>query len=174
MANVDAPNGLTPHAGNGNGNPAISYHVLLATNVEIGEGAPVAVVAGGVDKWSSGAVLGVAAEYKAANAGGATATKMIAVYSDPAQEFTAQCDNGTGTATSEAAVGLNITFLTGTAVNRRSIEELDESSATTTATLPLKIMGLQNIPNNAYGEFNRFIVKINNHQLKGGTGTAGI
>lgn len=175
MANTDAPNGFRPYRGSANGNPKIGYHVLNTTNSALGVGTVVAIVAGGTDVWASGALLGIAAEAKAANAGGTASTKMLAVWDDPEQEFTAQTDNGTGTSTAEAAVGLNIDILNPSSVTSgRSTSELDETSATTTATLPLKILGLESRPDNAFGEFNRLVVKINNHQLKGGTGTAGV
>ena len=178
MANIDNPNGFRPYNNphGGSGQPTITYHPLNSSNSEIGVGTPVAVVAGGVDRAaaeSSSALLGFAAEYKAASDGG-----LIGVWSDPLQLFVAQTDDGTGTATAAAAIGLNIDF-TGTGVsNQRSTAELDESSADTTATLPLKIIDLsdeyQGNARNAHGEFNRLVVKINNHQLQGSTGTAGV
>ena len=178
MANVDNANGFQPHVApfSGPGEALVTEHVLSATNSEIGIGTPVAVVAGGVDRATAGAgnaLLGISAEYKAANAGG-----TIKVWSDPQQEFVAQTDDGTGTATAAGAIGLNIDFV-GTGVsNRRSTAELDESSAAVGATLQFKILRLspefQGKAQNAHGEFNRLVVKINNHQLQGGTGTAGV
>jgi hypothetical protein len=176
MANVDSANGFQPFVDpyGGAGQPIITEHDLLATNAEIGFGSPVKVAAGGVELASAAdALCGIAAEYKAASAGG-----KIKVFSNPQQLFVAQTDDGTGTATALAAVGLNIDFV-GTGVsNRRSTAELDEDSADTTATLPFKIIKLSPEMNgnavNAFGEFNRLVVKINNHQFQGHTGTAGI
>lgn len=178
MANVDSPNGFSPYNSphGGNGQATLTEHVLNSSNSEIGVGSPVAVVAGGVDLATAGtgnALLGIAAEYKAASDG-----TTIKVWSDPQQLFVAQTDDGTGTATAAASVGLNINF-TGTSVsNRRSTAELDEDSAATGATLQFKIIELskemQGKTQNAHGEFNRLVVKINNHQLQGSTGTAGL
>jgi hypothetical protein len=176
MANLDSANGFLPYNAphGGNGQPTVSEHPLLATNAEIGKGSPVKVAAGGVELAAAGdALLGVAAEYKAASAGG-----VIKVWSDPQQLFVAQTDNGTGTATALAAVGLNIDHVGSGVSNNRSTAELDEDSAATTATLSFKIIDLsdeyQGNARNAFGEFNRLVVKINNHQLQGHTGTAGI
>lgn len=171
MPNVNNPNGFLPYqSGTGNGVNKIIYLDLVATNASIGVGDLLEIDAGGVDKAeASDALCGAAAEAKAANTGG-----KIAVWADPMQVFVAQTDDGTGTATSAAAMRKNVNFVTGTAVNGRSIYEIDESTATTTATLPLKILGLSGDVNNAYGEFNRLLVKINNHQLGSSTGTVGL
>jgi len=179
MANPDMPNGFRPYNDpySGGGQPQVTEHDVLATNAAIGIGSPVAVVAGGVDHATAGAgnaLLGIAAEAIAANEGG-----KIKVWSDPQQLFVAQTDNGTGTATALAAVGLNIDFIgTGVAASGLSTAELDESSAAVTANCQFKIMRLADEINgkdvNAFGEFNRFVVKINNHQKSAGTGTAGV
>lgn len=178
MANIDNANGFLPYNSptGGNGQPTVTEHVLLATNAAIGVGSPVVVAAGGVDHATAGtgnALLGIAAEAKAASAGG-----TIKVWSDPQQLFVGQTDDGTGTATAEGAVGLNINFV-GTGVSsNRSTSELDEDSAAAGATLQFKIIELskevQGRAVNAHGEFNRLVVKINNHQLQGSTGTAGV
>jgi len=177
MANSDIPNGFLPYNSphGGSGQPTMTEHLLLAANAAIGVGDTVSVQAGGVDKLTSGgACLGIAAESKSASSSDST----IKVWSDPQQLFVGQTDNGTGTATAAAAVGLNIDLVNGAPSNGRSIQELDESSATTTATLMFKIIELskERVGNtiNAHGEFNRLVVKINNHQLQGHTGTAGV
>lgn len=178
MANVNAPNGFRPAASpyGGAGSPVVTEHALHATNSEIGIGSPVVIVDGGVNLATAGTgnpICGIAAEYKAASSGG-----TIKIWSDPMQEFVAQCDDGTGVATALTAVGLNINFI-GTGVsNRYSTAELDESSATTGATLQFKIIRLSNEMGrsgaNAFGEFNRLVVRPNNHQFGSHTGTAGV
>lgn len=176
MANVDNPSGFLPYSNphHGSGQATITQHVLLATNAAIGVGSPLKVAAGGVDHASAGdALCGIAAEAKAASSGG-----FIKIWSDPFQLFVAQTDDTTGTATAEAAIGLNIDFV-GTGVsNGRSLAELDESTALTTAALVFKLIEISKEVNgnqlNAYGQFNRLVVKINNHQFAASTGTAGI
>lgn len=73
----------------------------------------------------------------------------------------------------------------GSTVTGQSAYYLDFATINTTATLSLKILGLVPTinPNNIYfvqsaipfsGQFNNVVVVINNHVLKGGTGTAGV
>ncbi len=178
MANIDSANGFVPYKAphSGNGQPTITEHVLHASNTAVGIGAPVAVVAGGVNLASAGTgnpMMGIAAEAKAASAGG-----KIKIWSDPQQLFSAQTNDGTGTATAAAAIGLNINFAGVSKSGNLSTAELNEGSAAAGATLQFKIIELstevQGKIINAHGEFNRLVVKINNHQLQGGTGTAGV
>jgi len=176
MANIDNPSGFMPYSSphGGSGQPTVTEHLLLAANAVIGVGDLVSVQAGGVDKLTgNGAALGIAAEAKAASSSDST----IKVWSDPQQLFVGQTDDGTGTATAASAIGLNIDPVDGSASNGRSIQELDEDTAADTATLVFKIIALsdeyQGGVKNAHGEFNRLVVKINNHQLQGHTGTAG-
>ncbi len=167
MANVNNPSGFkcVKHG-------CLRKYALKSGNSAIPMGAMVALSGDGVDLWSSGAFIGVAAESKDASDG-----TYIMVYDNPHAEFVCQTDDGTGTATSIACVGLNITVVgnsSSNALTGLSIAELDESSAATTSTLPWKILGLYDLVGNSYGEFNLLRVAPNNHQLKGGTGTAGV
>ena len=53
--------------------------------------------------------------------------------------------------------------------------DVDLAAKAVTATLPLKIVGFPYRPDNAVGDaFVSLYVAINNHQYKGGTGTAGV
>ncbi len=173
MANTDAPNGFLPYINPGDGcggQAKIGYFPLAAANSAIGVGTPVTLVSGGPANiaGTTDALVGIAAEAKAANSGG-----KIAVWCDPAQWFVAQTDNGTGDLTAAANLGKNCTFV-GTGVsNGRSTAEIDENSGDSTATLLFKTIRLSDEAGNAHGEFNRLVVKINNHQLGEGTGTAG-
>lgn len=170
MANVNNPSGFVPYLSGASARPKITYLPLLATNAAIGVGDPLTLAAGGVDRASASAALcGVAAEPKAASSGG-----TIAVWSDPAQLFVAQTDDGTGDCTAATAMRKNVNFVAGTPSNGKSIAEIDENSGTTTGTLPFKILRLSDELGNAYGEFNRLVVKINNHQLGSHTGTDGV
>lgn len=178
MANNNSPNGFQPYLNpfNSGGTAKKVYLPLLATNAVIGIGDPVTIAAGGVDRAAASAALcGIAAEAKAASSGGS-----IAVWGDPDQLFVAQTDDGTGDTTDATGLRKNVNFVAGTPSNGRSIAEIDENSGTTTATLPFKIIALSNEfsgasgAQNAFGEFNRLVVKINNHQLGSHTGTAGV
>jgi len=170
MANVNNPNGFLPYLAGGGGPPRITYLPLATANTAIGVGDPVTLVATGVDRAAASAALcGIAAEPKAASAGG-----KIAVWADPSQEFVAQTDDGTGACTTAVFMRTNANFVAGNAANGHSIAEIDEDTATTTATLPFKVLRLSDEAGNAFGEFNRLVVKINNHQLGEGTGTLAI
>jgi hypothetical protein len=172
MANQNIPHGFRPVRSNagGVGQPKISYFTLAAANSAIGLGDALIMSSGDVDiATASAALIGIAAEAKAASTGG-----KIAVWADPQQEFEGQTDDGTGVATSAVlAIGKNINLVATAPSAGKSKMELDESSAATTATLPFKIIGLYTDPQNAYGEFNRLVVKINNHVLGSHTGTVG-
>ena len=139
-------------------------------------GSPVSIVAGGVDLATAGtdnALIGISAEYKAASSGG-----KIKVYDDPEQRFSAQTDDGTGVATALGAVGLNINFIGSGGSGLRSTAELDESSADVTLGHQFTILELEKsfhrTAKNAFGEFNRLVVKINDHQGRSDTGVTGI
>lgn len=173
MPNSNNPNGfkpyMTPMCPYG---PVIGYFPLNSSNSAIGKGTPVTRGASGIDRaGTTDALYGIAAENKAASAGG-----TIAVWCDPQQWFVAQTDDGTGTLTTAAqhTEGLNATFIGTGVTNGESDAEIDETSGATTATLLFKVIRLSDERGNAIGEFNRLVVKINNHQLQGGTGTAAV
>src|SRR3990167_11151573 len=122
MPNSNVPSGFKPYSNpfGAAGNAVVTEHPLHATNDEIGVGTPVRIVDGGVNRAAAAGtlgLLGIAAEYKAASAGG-----DIKVWSDPNQLFVAQTDDGTGTATALGAVGLNIAFVGTGVTNRRSTD----------------------------------------------------
>lgn len=172
MSNVNAPHGFRPvrSIDGGVGQPKLTYMQLAAANSEISPGDCLSITAGDTDLASaSDALVGIAAEYKAASDGG-----KIAVWAAPGQCFEAQTDDGEDTATTAIlAIGKNINFVATASSGGKSLQELDESSAASTATLPFKVIGLYADQANAWGEFNRLIVKINNHVLAAGTGTVG-
>jgi len=171
MANRDNPSGFTPRYHLTGGEIRTEQIGLAAANTIIGVGDPLLQTNAGL--WdraaASDVVSAIAAQAAAASAGG-----TILAYRDPNIVFSAQTDDGTGTATAQTAVNLNINFIIGNATNGRSIAELDETSADTTATLPFKIRERYLAIDNAYGEFNQLLVTINNHKDKGGTGTVGL
>lgn len=119
-------------------------------------------------------ILGVAAEYSAAS----TAKTDFLVYDHPDQKYTIQ-DDGDTTAMTEASVGANadLVVTTGDTSTLRSKHEIDSSSATTTNTLALKVLGLHPVEDRSFAtttaQQRKWIVKINSHQL-GGYETVGI
>ena len=177
MANSNNPSGFLPYnnPNGGGGQARVTYLPLLSTNAAIGIGDPVKIGAVGVDRAAaSDALCGIAAEAKAANTGSTSGLVKIAVWADPDQHFVAQTDDGTGDTTDAGGLRKNVNFVAGTPSNGKSIAEIDENSGTTTATLPFKILARSDEAGNAFGEFNRLVVKINNHQLGSHTGTAGV
>jgi hypothetical protein len=100
-------------------------------------------------------------------------TVGIALVADsPDQEFTIVDD---GTALAVTDIGLNANLTIG-AVNTSigmDTSSLDTSTPAVTATFQLKILRLNNRPNNVIGEANaEYVVRINNHLF--GNVTAGV
>jgi len=70
----------------------------------------------------------------------------------------------------------NNTFPNGSGSTTTGISgvEIDSSSKNTTAALQVKLMDFYDVPSNdATANNSIFVVKINNHELNGGTGTTG-
>lgn len=128
----------------------------------------------GVATTSQALILGVAAEYSAAS----TRKADFLVYDHPDQKYTIQDDSDT-TGMTQASIGANadITVTTGNTTTLRSAHEIDSNTINTTNTLALKILGLHPIEAGSFatttGEWRKWIVKINSHQL-GGYETVGI
>ena len=92
------------------------------------------------------------------------------IIDDPNQLFLIQADEDI-----EAAdIGKNADIVVGSVSTTTglSVNELDSSTIATTAALNLKIVGLYDSPNNAFGNFAVVVVKINEH-LYGSAGVAG-
>lgn len=114
---------------------------------------------------ASDAPLGVAANYAAAG-------EEVTVYDDPQQLYEIQAD---GTEPADAAdIGKNYDILATAGSGETSRMELDSDTVNTTATLPLKLMRIIPRADNEIAANAKVVVKINNHQLASGTGTAGV
>lgn len=95
------------------------------------------------------------------------------VLDDPAIEFNIQ------TSTSLVLVDVwqnaNFAIAAGSTRTGQSGTYLDMATKNTTATLNCKIIGLTPVVGNTFGlAFNNALVTLNNHVLKGGTGTSGV
>jgi len=91
------------------------------------------------------------------------------VVDDPNAVFLIQAD----ATLTQAAVGKNAAIVqtAGSASIGKSRNALSASSVNTTPTLPLRIVGLAELPDNAWGDaFPIVLVKFNNHQLTTTTG----
>ena len=169
MANIDAPRGLKLYQIEGKTARSRSYTKTAA--VAIYKGALLKrVAAGTVQKHEDGdtdPIVGVAAAYAAA------ADSEVFVYDDPEATFIIQSADAYAVADN----GLNADIIDGTdnASLLYSGQEIDMSSKATTATLPLKIIGLApeiNGQENAAGSNADLLVKINAHERS--AGVAGI
>jgi hypothetical protein len=100
-----------------------------------------------------------------------TQGKIIAdVIDDPNQLFIIQVDESVA----QTQVGMNadVVGTGGSTTTGVSTMELDSSTIAKTAALNLKIVGLWDVPGNAYGTNAVVVVKINEH-LYGSAGVAG-
>lgn len=120
----------------------------------------------GVAATGSTNIIGVAAMYSPAS----TAEPNFLVYDDPEQLFMVQDDNNT-TQMAEAQVGnnVNIVTTTGDTSTLRSLQEIDSSTAATTAALAIKVLGLHPVEGRSFASAagdtsqRKWIVKINTH-----------
>lgn len=104
----------------------------------------------------------------------ASTDRYLMVADDPDLIFEAQTSNGTF---ATANVGLNCEpdVAAGSTTSGNSGMTIDLGTAAATATLPLKIVGFPQRPDNNIGDtYTNAYVVINNHQYRGGTGTAGV
>jgi hypothetical protein len=92
------------------------------------------------------------------------------VIDDPNQLFTIQADEDIV----QADIGKNADVIGtgGSSTTGQSTMELDSSTVANTAALNLKIVGLYDVPGNAFGNNAVVVVKINEH-LYGSAGVAG-
>ena len=102
----------------------------------------------------------------------ASTLRYALVADDPNQLFVGQND---GTIAADD-IGLNADFVVAAVNTTTGLSgfEIDTSSKNTTATLSLKIIGLDRRPDNVIGAAADCIVKINNHTYGTHTGTIGV
>lgn len=104
----------------------------------------------------------------------ASTDRYVMVADDPNLVFETQTSGATF-ATTDVGQNAEMDVAAGSTTTGASGMTLDLSTKATTATLPMKIVGFPNRPDNAIGDtFTNAYVMINNHQYKGGTGTAGV
>lgn len=163
MANLDQPQGFRPKG------DVLRLNAYVAAGV-IYPGDAVSQEAGGrvVAASATSALIGVAATYAAA------AGDEVMVWDHPDQLFVAQADDATIDAQTDIGLNYDLLATAGDSVFRVSRMEIDASTQATTATLPIKVLGIEKRPDNALGAQVDCICIINNHQLAAGTGTAGV
>jgi len=190
MANVSRIHGFVP-AKSGNGAPwngqLTKYYVPATDNTAIFVGDLVKIAGTsdangvrGVTKAAVGdAVVGavVNVEYNMVDLNTpqyrpASQARYVYVADDPNTVYEVQA-SGSVAAT---VVGQNANHADagGSTSTGQSGETVDLSTAATTATLTLKILDFVQSPENEVSADAKLRVKINNHQLASGTGTAGV
>lgn len=179
MANTAFINGLRPIEEYAGGQIR-THRFTVATGSIIYRGDPLEMIAGGtVQKVAaanaSAQLVGVALEY----VDGTVAGQQILVASDPYQLFVIDArslaNNGASdvAATMAAYVGKNCGFGlgTGSTSTKLSGTYLDtDVTPAVTATFPLRMIGLWESPDNAWGRDAKVIVSLNTHTLKYATG----
>lgn len=196
--NVNAPRGLQRvyNVFGAANTPESTYPIASGYATALFKGDPVTLLADGTIGIgvAGSAIIGVFQGVKYTNTAGipvnspnwtaSTATQgavaaQAMVTDDPMAVFTIQetdASGGAGTPLALADVNLNANFRIGTGVAALGLSttSLNNASEATTATLNLKILGLDNYPGNAVGSYANWYVRINNHITSGGTGTAGV
>ena len=108
----------------------------------------------------------------------ASTDRYLLVADDPNLVYEVQyAGTSVAAATITANVGLNGQFTTtaGSTTSGSSGMQLDSAGLATTATLPLKVVGFPNRPDNIPGDtYFSYYVKLNTSQLATGTGSAGV
>ncbi len=200
--NVNAPRGLQRvyNVFGAANTPESTYPVASGYATALFKGDPVTLLADGTIGIgvAGSAIIGVFQGVKYVNASGipvnapnwvaSTATfgavaAQAMVTDDPMAVFTIQetdAAGAAGTPLTLADVNLNANFRIGTGVAALGLSttSLNNASEAATATLNLKILGLDPYNNglggNVVGNFANWYVRINNHITSGGTGTAGV
>ena len=194
MANIDAPFGLRPIAKVGSapgGTTGTTKYSIASGASALFTGDPVTQHTDGTVKiaTNSDALRGVfmgcfytdpstsKPRFNNTFPNGTVASDAIAfVADDPDQLFIIQQDSD---ANNLVAANLNENcnltgFGNGSTTTGVSAVEIDSSSKATTATHQVKLIDFYDVPSNdATANNSIFVVKINNHELNGGTGTTG-
>jgi hypothetical protein len=163
MANLDLPQGASPYG-------AVLSAKEYVAGAAVYPGDFVKMSGDGkIDPASAGdALLGVALGLAAADG------QRVLVADHPDQRFLVQSDSADIDVQDDINLNYNIVATAANTTYKASRMELDGDTGATTATLPLKLLDINRSPKNALGANVECIVAINNHQLKGGTGTVGV
>lgn len=104
----------------------------------------------------------------------ASTDRYLLVADDPQLVFEAQLSAAGSYTAADMSLNANFRATAGNTSTGASGFDVDISTKATTATLPLKLVGVPNRPDNVVGDsFLNVYVMINNHQLKG-TGVLGV
>ena len=177
MANVDNPNGFHPL----NGKPlrVTKYPIEASYGTALYIGDMVVLSSGYIIKSTAatdnqllGAVVGFECRDQGIKEGGyypasSTYDWYALVADDPYQRFVVQDDAG-GTL-SEANIGATMNIKqthSGSTTTNLSGMEIDSSATDGAVTDQVRLIGIVDDPNNAWGDNGDYIVEIHNHQLR--------
>lgn len=108
----------------------------------------------------------------------ASTAGYVLVCDSPDVLYEVEATNAGGSysfAVADIAQNCNVYAGAGSTTSGVSAYSADLNDKGTTATLPFKIWGvIQKVGNEVTGNATKILVQINNHQYKGGTGTAGL
>lgn len=152
----------TGQGGDSKGNPAIT--IAAATGPIRG------VIVGLFDTWTNIAKVDNP-NSTVRPAAAQTKDWYAMVVDDPNVVFEVQ-EIGTGTPLVAAAVGLNANLVAGANNGFVSGWQLNNATEDTEVDLQVKILGLAQRSDNAIGQYAKWLVKINNHELAAGTGSS--
>lgn len=191
MANTNVAFGLDPIAPKGGIVQTTEYYVPASDSTALFAGDPV-IIAGGADAEgvqtvtrataaSAGRITGVVVGFRpdpSVIANGyrvASVAGYVLVCDDPEQVFEIQEDS-VGGALAAADIGLNADLIagTGSTVSKKSGFMLDTSTKAVTATLQLRILGLQRRADNEMGANAKVLVRINLPTETGAAGSTGV
>ncbi|MBY0409015.1 MAG: hypothetical protein K2Q97_02550 [Burkholderiaceae bacterium] len=146
-----------------NGVPAVTK----ALGTDICRGVMIGIVATGLNNPS---LVATTLDLNAQNVPAAKNNNYyIAVVDDPFVLFDVSEDGSTALVAAQANKNVSLTVANPTSPRQNSATVLLNSSVAVTATLPFKLMGLTQRPDNTYGLWARWLVKFNTHELLGGT-----
>ena len=195
MANVNRVNGFRPYryASGATYNGKVSkYRTDGATALFVGDLVKLSttgtsngfrtIVQAAAGDAVCGVVVGFQPDYSNLNAApyrvGST-DRIAFVVDDPDVLFVAQ-EDGAVDPLEQPDLGLNVNFVVGSGntTTGQSGMQIDSDTHAVTATLPLKLMEVVQSPDNEFPSggqaYVRWVVKLNNHQLAAGTGSAGV
>lgn len=101
------------------------------------------------------------------------AGQSVSVFDHPDQEFTAHSDDSSIDAQTDLMLNYNIVASSATNTTL-SNAKIDGNTGATNSDLPIKVLRVSKRIGNKLGANVEVECQINNHQLKGGTGTEGV
>lgn len=164
MANADRPRGLEP-----SGDPIRVSKYVADTTLSPGELVK-KTAAGKVEAAAAGAAgaIGVCLSYAAADG------DTVLVADHPQQKFVVQADGADIDAQTDIGLNYNIVATAEDSTYKISRMELDSDTGATDSNLPLRLVDIDDRPDNALGANVDCIVMINNHQNSADAGSTGV